>query len=61
MINSSAMAGAIGAGGLGDLAYRYGYQRFDSQVMVTVIVALVVLVSLIQLSGDRLAKRLNKR
>ncbi|WP_139220775.1 methionine ABC transporter permease [Ectopseudomonas composti] len=61
MINSSAMAGAIGAGGLGDLAYRYGYQRFDSQVMITVIVALVVLVSLIQLSGDRLAKRLNKR
>jgi len=61
MINSSAMAGAIGAGGLGDLAYRYGYQRFDSQVMLTVIIALVVLVSLIQLSGDRLAKRLNKR
>jgi D-methionine transport system permease protein len=61
MINSSAMAGAIGAGGLGDLAYRYGYQRFDSQVMLTVIVALVVLVSLIQFSGDRLAKRLNHR
>ncbi|UCJ16711.1 ABC transporter permease [Pseudomonas sp. MM211] len=61
MINSSAMAGAIGAGGLGDLAYRYGYQRFDSQVMLTVIVALVVLVSLIQLAGDRLARGLNKR
>ncbi|WP_342245930.1 methionine ABC transporter permease [Pseudomonas sp. OTU5201] len=61
MINSSAMAGAIGAGGLGDLAYRYGYQRFDSQVMLTVIVALVVLVSLIQFSGDRLAKCLNHR
>ena len=55
------MAGAIGAGGLGDLAYRYGYQRFDSQVMLTVIVALVALVSLIQFSGDRLAKRLNHR
>lgn len=61
MINSSAMAGAIGAGGLGDLAYRYGYQRFDSQVMLTVIVALVVLVSLIQVAGDRLARGLNKR
>lgn len=61
MINSSAMAGAIGAGGLGDLAYRFGYQRFDSQVMLTVIVALVALVSLIQVSGDRLAKRLNHR
>lgn len=61
MINSSAMAGAIGAGGLGDLAYRYGYQRFDSQVMLTVIVVLVVMVSFIQFGGDRLAQRLNKR
>ncbi|KRW62907.1 ABC transporter permease [Pseudomonas sp. TTU2014-080ASC] len=61
MINSSAMAGAIGAGGLGDIAYRYGYQRFDSQVMFTVIVALVVLVSVIQYGGDRLAKGVNRR
>ncbi|SFJ11720.1 D-methionine transport system permease protein [Pseudomonas argentinensis] len=61
MINSSAMAGAIGAGGLGDLAYRYGYQRFDTQVMLTVIVVLVVMVSFIQFGGDRLAQRLNKR
>jgi D-methionine transport system permease protein len=61
MINSSAMAGAIGAGGLGDIAYRYGYQRFDSQVMVTVIVLLVVLVAFIQFGGDRLARVLNKR
>ncbi|WXL24237.1 methionine ABC transporter permease [Ectopseudomonas mendocina] len=61
MINSSAMAGAIGAGGLGDIAYRYGYQRFDSQVMFTVIFALVVLVSVIQYGGDRLAKGVNRR
>jgi D-methionine transport system permease protein len=61
MINSSAMAGAVGAGGLGDIAYRYGYQRFDTQVMLTVIVLLVVLVALIQLGGDRVAQRLNKR
>jgi len=61
MINSSAMAGAIGAGGLGDIAYRYGYQRFDSQIMLTVIVLLVVLVAFIQFGGDRLAKVLNKR
>jgi D-methionine transport system permease protein len=61
MINSSAMAGAIGAGGLGDIAYRYGYQRFDSQIMLTVIVLLVALVTLIQFSGDRLARVLNKR
>ena len=61
MINSSAMAGAIGAGGLGDIAYRYGYQRFDTQIMLTVIVLLVALVVLIQVSGDRLARVLNKR
>lgn len=61
MINSSAMAGAIGAGGLGDIAYRYGYQRFDSQIMLTVIVLLVALVTLIQFGGDRLARELNKR
>ncbi|QLJ14200.1 ABC transporter permease [Pseudomonas putida] len=61
LINSSAMAGAIGAGGLGDIAYRYGYQRFDSQIMLTVIAMLVALVALIQLVGDRLAKGLNKR
>ncbi|KIU54657.1 hypothetical protein QV12_00005, partial [Pseudomonas putida] len=41
--------------------YRYGYQRFDSQIMLTVIVMLVVLVALIQLGGDRLARGLNKR
>jgi D-methionine transport system permease protein len=61
MINSSAMAGAIGAGGMGDIAYRYGYQRFDSQIMLTVIVLLVALVTLIQFGGDRLARVLNKR
>ncbi|WP_437612386.1 methionine ABC transporter permease [Erwinia sp. V71] len=61
MINASAMAGAIGAGGLGDLAYRYGYQRFDSQVMITVIVVLVALVTLLQFFGDRLSRRLNHR
>jgi D-methionine transport system permease protein len=61
MINASAVAGAIGAGGLGDLAYRYGYQRFDTQVMLTVIVLLVILVTAIQFTGDRLAFVLNKR
>lgn len=61
MINASAMAGAIGAGGLGDLAYRYGYLRFDTQVMFTVIVALVALVTVLQFSGDKLSKRLNHR
>lgn len=61
MINASAVAGAIGAGGLGDLAYRYGYQRFDTQVMVIVIVLLVILVTALQFAGDRIARALNKR
>lgn len=61
MINSSAIAGAIGAGGLGDIAYRYGYQRFDMQIMLAVILVLVVLVMLIQATGDALSAQLDKR
>jgi D-methionine transport system permease protein len=61
MINSSAIAGAIGAGGLGDIAYRYGYQRFDMQIMLAVILVLVVLVMLVQASGDALSAQLDKR
>jgi len=61
MINSSAIAGAIGAGGLGDIAYRYGYQRFDMQVMLAVILVLIVLVMLVQVTGDNIAKQLDKR
>lgn len=61
MISSSAIAGAIGAGGLGDIAYRYGYQRFDMQVMLAVIVVLIVLVMLVQVTGDNIAKQLDKR
>lgn len=61
MINSSAIAGAIGAGGLGDIAYRYGYQRFDMQIMLAVIVVLVVLVMLVQATGDSISQQLDKR
>lgn len=61
MINSSAIAGAIGAGGLGDIAYRYGYQRFDMQIMLAVIFVLVVLVMLVQALGDHLSHVLDKR
>ncbi len=61
LIGASAMAGAIGAGGLGDLAIRYGYQRFETAVMVAVVVVLIVLVSLIQWGGDWLVARLERR
>lgn len=61
MIGASAMAGAVGAGGLGDLAIRYGYQRFDTTVMVAVIIVLIVLVSVVQFLGDRWVRRLKAR
>lgn len=61
MINSSAIAGAIGAGGLGDIAYRYGYQRFDMHIMLAVIVVLVILVMLVQAAGDTVSAQLDKR
>jgi D-methionine transport system permease protein len=61
LIGASAMAGAIGAGGLGDLAIRYGYQRFETNVMIAVVVVLILLVSAIQWLGDRLALRLSHR
>jgi D-methionine transport system permease protein len=61
MIGSSAMAGAVGAGGLGDLAIRYGYQRFNTELMLAVLVGLIVLVTLVQLVGDRLARRFDHR
>lgn len=61
LVGASAMAGAIGAGGLGDLAIRYGYQRFETAVMVAVVIVLIVLVSGIQWAGDRLVTRLDRR
>lgn len=61
LIGASAMAGAVGAGGLGDLAIRYGYQRFQTEVMLAVIVVLIALVSLIQASGDRIARLFDHR
>lgn len=61
LVGASAMAGAIGAGGLGDLAIRYGYQRFETGVMIAVVVVLIVLVSGIQWLGDRLVARMDHR
>lgn len=61
LIGSSAMAGTIGGGGLGDLAIRYGYQRFQADVMVATILVLIVVVQLIQFIGSNLAKKANKK
>ncbi|MEU4557901.1 methionine ABC transporter permease [Actinoplanes sp. NPDC023936] len=61
IIGYSAMAGTVGGGGLGDLAIRYGYQRFETQVMIATVVALVIFVQLVQMVGDVLVRRLSHR
>lgn len=61
LIGFSSMAGVIGGGGLGDLAIRYGYQRFNNQVMVATVVVLVILVQSVQSLGDRLVSSLAHR
>lgn len=61
LVGASAMAGAIGAGGLGDLAIRYGYQRFETNVMIAVVIILIIMVCAIQWVGDRLVIRLDHR
>jgi D-methionine transport system permease protein len=59
VIGYSAMAGAVGGGGLGDVAIRYGYQRYETDVTVAVVVVLVVVVQVLQFVGDRLSRRLS--
>jgi len=61
LVGYSAMSGVIGGGGLGDLAVRYGYQRFNTAVMLVTVAILVVLVQLIQVLGDRLVARFSHR
>mgnify|MGYP001439167378 CR=1 FL=1 len=61
LIGYSAMVGAVGGGGLGDLGIRYGYQRFMPDVMGAVVVVLIVIVQGVQTLGDRFARRLDKR
>lgn len=61
LIGASAMAGAIGGGGLGDIAIRYGYQRFRADVMLATIIILIVVVNLIQACGDFASRKKNKR
>ena len=60
-IGYSAMAGAIGGGGLGDIAIRYGYQRFQGDIMLATIIILIIMVQVIQMIGDGLSKAMNKK
>ncbi len=61
LVSFTAMAGVVGAGGLGDLAIRFGYQRFQTDVMVVTVVLLVVLVQILQYAGDALARHFTRR
>jgi D-methionine transport system permease protein len=60
-LSYSAVAGVVGGGGIGDLAIRFGYYRFQTDVMVATVALLVVLVQIIQFTGNRVAQHLNKR
>lgn len=61
LISYSAMAGAIGGGGLGDLAIRYGFYRFQTDVMIASVILIILLVQTVQLTGNKVAKIVNKK
>lgn len=61
LVSYSAMAGAVGGGGLGDFAIRYGYQQFRTDITVATVVVLIAVVQLLQVAGDSLARRLAQR
>jgi D-methionine transport system permease protein len=61
LIGFSAMAGTVGGGGIGDLAIRFGYYRYDNTIMITTVLILIILVQLVQLIGDSIAKVVDKR
>ncbi|GIP32232.1 methionine ABC transporter permease [Paenibacillus sp. J2TS4] len=61
LVSYTAMSGMIGGGGLGDLAIRYGYQRFETEVMIVTIIILLILVQVLQMVGDRLVLRFSRK
>lgn len=61
MIGYSSMAGTVGGGGIGDLAIRYGYQRYQTDVLIITVIVLVIIVQLIQLIGEKIAVSLTKK
>jgi D-methionine transport system permease protein len=61
LVSYTAMSGVVGGGGLGDLAIRYGYQRFKPDTMIVTVVLLVVLVQVLQSGGDRLVRHLSRK
>ncbi|WMN17901.1 methionine ABC transporter permease [Pseudomonas piscis] len=61
LVSYTAMAGVVGAGGLGDLSIRYGYQRFQTDVMIVTVVLLIVLVQVLQIIGDKLVVHFSRK
>jgi D-methionine transport system permease protein len=61
LIGFSAMAGTVGGGGIGDLAIRFGYYRYDNTIMISTVLILIILVQVIQFAGDFIAKVVDKR
>ncbi len=61
LVSYTAMAGVVGAGGLGDLAIRFGYQRFQTDVMIVTVVLLLILVQVLQMVGDRLVVHFSRK
>ncbi len=61
LVDYTAMSGAIGGGGIGDLAIRYGYQRFQTEVMIVTVLLLIVLVQLLQTTGNRLVAHFSRK
>ena len=61
ILGYSAMAGVVGGGGLGDIAIRYGYYRYETRIMIITVVVLVVLMQVLQWTGNFLSKKLDRR
>ena len=61
IIGYSAMAGAVGGGGLGDIAIRYGYYRYETEVMLVTVLIIIIMVQLFQYLGNTLAIKLDRR
>ena len=61
ILGYSAMAGCVGGGGLGDIAIRYGYYRYETEIMIVTVILLIILVQIFQTIGMRVASRLDRR
>jgi len=61
LFGNAAIVGAVGGGGLGDLSMRFGYQSFSPEIMAAVVIVLVILVQIVHISGERLARSAAKR